>query len=125
MAYCRNFGNLISQVSESLDSIALVGGHIFEPELEVLKYKDLTHYGVEFDLRVKTELFDLNISQIVDKNYDLVLCSQVLEHVYDVKQATENLAKLVRQGGSCGLHARPRIMLMVLLSISLRVTLLN
>ncbi len=93
------FGNLISQVSESLDSIALVGGHIFEPELEVLKYKDLTHYGVEFDSRVKTELFDLNISQIVDKNYDLVLCSQVLEHVYDVKQAIENLAKLVRQGG--------------------------
>jgi SAM-dependent methyltransferase len=93
------FGNLISQVSESLDSIALVGGHIFEPELEVLKYKDLTHYGVEFDSRVKTELFDLNISQIVDKNYDLVLCSQVLEHVYDVKQAIENLAKLVREGG--------------------------
>ena len=93
------FGNLISQVTENLDSIALVGGHIFEPELKFLEYKDLTYYGVEFDSRVKTELFDLNISQSVDKNYDLVLCSQVLEHVYDVKLAIENLAKLVRKGG--------------------------
>ncbi len=59
----------------------------------------MTHYGAKFDSRVKTELFDLNISQSVDKNYDLVLCSQVLEHFYDVKQAIQNLAKLVRQGG--------------------------
>jgi SAM-dependent methyltransferase len=89
----------ISEVTEKLDSIALVGGHIFEPELKVLQYDALTHYGVEFDPRVETELFDLNIPQVTDKGYDLVLCSQVLEHVYDVKQAIENLAKLVRKGG--------------------------
>ena len=93
------FRDKISEVTENLDNIALVGGHIFEPELKVLEYKALTHYGVEFDPRVETELFDLNIPQIIHKSYDLVLCSQVLEHVYDVKQAIRNLAKLVGKGG--------------------------
>lgn len=31
--------------------------------------------------------------------FELVLCSQVLEHVYDVKQAIHNLAQLVAVGG--------------------------
>lgn len=93
------FQEQINQVAEKFDDIALVGGYIQEPELKVLDYKHLTYYGVELDPRIETHLFDLNSPQIVDKKYDLVLCSQVLEHVWDVKLAIENLAKLVRKGG--------------------------
>ena len=73
------FRDQITQITENLDSIPLVGGHIFGPELKVLEYKALTHDGVEFDQRVETELFDLKIIQNIDKSYDFVLCSQVLQ----------------------------------------------
>lgn len=83
----------------NLSDIGIVGGHINEPELSGLDSKQFTFYGVEPDQRVETIHFDLNNPQDLNNQHDLVLCSQVLEHVYDVKQSIENLANLVRLGG--------------------------
>ena len=89
----------LREIDRPIVSLGLVGGHIKEPELAVTEYEQVTFYGIQENEGVHTQDFDLNQIQTINECHDLVLCSQVLEHVYDVKQAIENLAKLVRKGG--------------------------
>ena len=89
----------LREIDRPIVSLGLVGGHIKEPELAVTDYEQVTFYGIQDNEGVHTQDFDLNQFQTISERHDLVLCSQVLEHVYDVKQAIENLAKLVRKGG--------------------------
>lgn len=95
----ETFESCVNALPQPFESIALVGGQINEPELSVVSYIQVLYYGIQGDERMNMTHFDLNIPQVVDTQHDLVLCSQVLEHVYDVKQSIENLAKLVRKGG--------------------------
>lgn len=81
------------------NEVGLVGGHFDEPEIKVLNPVTVKYFGIESDPRVVTQIFDLNIPQNVKHQFELVLCSQVLEHVYDVKQAIVNLSELTLPGG--------------------------
>ena len=89
----------LMEIDRPINSLGLVGGHIREPELAVTQYEQITFYGIERDKHVETHYFDLNQRQTISGNHDLVLCSQVLEHIYDVKQSIENLGHLVSLGG--------------------------
>ena len=93
------FEEQIGLTSVVFEDVALVGGHLNEPELKVLNPQKVTFFGIESDPRIKTNMFDLNFPQEINTQYNLVLCSQVLEHVYDVKQAILNLANLTSTSG--------------------------
>lgn len=101
-------------------TVACVGGGLAEPELSALIRKEatpppITFFGIEQGPSPFYYL-DLNYETIeVPTQYDLVMCSQVLEHVFDVKVALLNLARLCRPGGylwincpgSCRAHGSP------------------
>ena len=81
-----------------INSVAIVGGSLADPEiqeLEKIKQLNLDCYGIDQGLIQ----LNLNLPFNNDAKYDLVICSQVLEHVYDVKIAIENLANLTRSNG--------------------------
>ena len=84
-------------------SIAVVGGDSAEPELEHLSDSKMTFFGIENtnnDPRFRR--LDLNSelpNNTADEDYDLVLCSQVLEHLYNVPKALKTITSLVKPGG--------------------------
>ena len=75
-------------------NVAVIGGLDNEPEIEILKkigYQiSIDHYGIseksiEFDLNLKNNI------DVVKKKYDLVICCQVLEHVWNMNNFFQNL----------------------------------
>jgi hypothetical protein len=83
--------------------IAVVGGSVNgleEPEIIALAAAgiefDATTFGIDGSC---DEFLDLNERHSNLSRHDLVLCSQVLEHVWDHSAAFFNLSALVRPGG--------------------------
>ena len=86
--------------------IAVVGGSVDEPELKVLQTglnTSVHFFGIEapetedftyLDLNTETRLPDLLSGQ-----FDLILCSQVLEHLWNVPQAFVHFSTLLKMGG--------------------------
>lgn len=80
-------------------NLALVGGSPNDPELKALlkfaKLKRVTYFGIE-----SGEWLDLNEppSGLYPK-FDFVLCSQVLEHIWNHKNFFSNISQLVETGG--------------------------
>ena len=82
---------------DQISSVAIVGGGLLDPEVQALlkiKHLEVDCYGIDGDL---IEL-DLNYFQQINKLYDLVICSQVLEHLFDVKTALINLIHMTKPG---------------------------
>jgi SAM-dependent methyltransferase len=82
----------------TINSVAIVGGDTTDPEIqELIKLKQINVdcYGIDQGLIH----LDLNLPYNNKNKYDLVICSQVLEHLYDVKQAIENLTNLTNSSG--------------------------
>tara|TARA_B110000495_G_C22987962_1_gene581453 strand:- start:64 stop:750 length:687 start_codon:yes stop_codon:yes gene_type:complete len=79
-------------------NVSLVGGSDEEPELEVLKelgYEiNLTKYGIEY-----YDIFcDLN-NKINEKkiDVDLLICANVLEHIWNIENFFENIKNLTNK----------------------------
>ena len=81
---------------QRFEEIAVVGGTENEPELAKLpsgmSYK-VTYYGIEKNPE-QTKYLDLNLDNEINETFDLVLCSQVFEHLYDLNNALTNLIKM-------------------------------
>jgi len=99
------FGQTIQPVLINCARIAVVGGGKDEPELHFFKRSEhkITFLGVEKPLNTSDEewsYLDLNSSTIslVDR-FDLIICNQVLEHIWDIKNAVHVLCSLVDDGG--------------------------
>lgn len=82
--------------------VAVVGGSIDEPEvryLEELGYRcEVATFGVEND----SILLDLNLpfnNLNVVGTFDLVICAQVLEHIWNLNEAINSLTRLMKIGG--------------------------
>jgi len=89
------FLNSIEPYLANINSIAVVGGSKKDPEvveLEKTKKFIVKTYGIDDDCDFK---LDLNLRNDNFLKHDLVLCSQVLEHLYDVKRAITNLVNLL------------------------------
>jgi 2-polyprenyl-3-methyl-5-hydroxy-6-metoxy-1,4-benzoquinol methylase len=92
-----NFINSIDPYLNSIKKVAIVGGSRNEPEIiELEKSKKIVvhTYGIDKDNDI---FFDLNVQNEIKNKYDLVLCSQVFEHIYDLKNAIANLVSLLNQ----------------------------
>lgn len=95
----RIFKDSIAPFDSEINTVAIVGGFAEEPELKYLPSKEFSFFGIDRGNIDKFTHFDLNIPSANKEQFDLVICSQVLEHVYDVKIALENLVDLVKPGG--------------------------
>ena len=86
----------------SIIRVAVVGGYSTEPEIRALQHLgfkvELEIFGVEDDM----VRFDLNVSQSHTSNtikkFDLVLCSQVWEHIWNHEVAVNNLVSIMNPG---------------------------
>ena len=92
----------VSPILHAGTRVALVGGSGGDPELKELPPASrVTFFGIE-NLSGETpyKYLDLNESSAVNHGqYDLVLCSQVLEHVWNLSTALQELYRLVNSGG--------------------------
>lgn len=83
-------------------SCVIVGGTTQDPELIYLKLSgkpiEVAFLGVE-DTKENFFFFDLNEVNKLNKSWDLVLCSQVLEHVWNHHNFFVNLREITKIGG--------------------------
>lgn len=81
-----------------IQRVAIVGGSIMDAEVDLLKntFDDITFvtYGIE-DSDV---YLDLNQTPLPQSQYDLVLCTNVIEHIYNHENFSLNLQSLLNQG---------------------------
>ncbi len=54
----------------------------------------------DVDVNLGYKILDLTNIESFNKEYDLVICTNVLEHIYDVRTAVKNLYKLVKKEGN-------------------------
>lgn len=90
-------------------NVAVVGGYRNEPEilvLEKLGYQtSVTIFGVE-DSDVYLDLNSQdNFLEDCDIAFDLILCSQVFEHIWNHQQAISSVTKLMKEGSLLWLAA--------------------
>lgn len=98
----RDFREHVLPLVRTGARVALVGGSRYDPELAVLPAGSQVDYlGIDNALDEPGFTFlDLNLPGTAPPwSFDLVVCSQVLEHLWDVKAGIANLAGLVRPGG--------------------------
>lgn len=96
------FQDFLRNCPKPIRNIAVVSGHLSEPELCLIT----TNPDVKIlSFEDNPDLFDLNKDwsqpdwSAYQDTFDLVLCEQVLEHVLDPKRALENLAAILKPGG--------------------------
>lgn len=83
----------------NLVDVAIVGGSLMDPEVSLIKEKypnaRFEVYGIE-----DSQIFmDLNASPTIMKHFDLVLCTNVIEHVFNHENFAKNIILLLRPGG--------------------------
>lgn len=95
------FENLLKSELNKARQIGIVGGSENDPEVKIVASfsHDVMFLGVEPVKEFKFQYFDLNVQNNFSAKYDLVICSQVLEHIFDVKQGIENLMQITKEGG--------------------------
>lgn len=98
----RRFRLAIEQESIDTSSCVVVGGTTQDPELQFLKSAgkrmEVSYLGIE-DTQDNFHFFDLNEATRIPKSWSLVLCSQVLEHVWNHKNFFVNLREITQTGG--------------------------
>lgn len=98
----RRFNSNMVTFLPSVRSVALVGGAPNEPELEIPNHTgsiSISFFGIESFSGENFTYLDLNTDSDIQQGFDLVICSQVLEHVWHHEMAFDNLTKLVKPGG--------------------------
>lgn len=100
----EKFRELLLTNQHVIQHIAIVGGSSQDPEAVILNniypnsviyYLGIDNYGLE-----ENWLY-LNLNEPTTSNhkFDLVVCSQVLEHVWDMHEVFRNLSNLVQPSG--------------------------
>ena len=122
----EEFQRLINPIIDEINNVAIVGGSVRDPEMRWLKFLKpnikFYYFGIELssidmiEEGVTETYYDLNHEQNNKiQKYDLIFCAQVLEHVWDLKQALKNLISLAELGkyiwincpASCRSHGSP------------------
>jgi SAM-dependent methyltransferase len=85
-------------------SVLLIGGSEKEPELRAIQsiheISKITFAGIELILNQEWFYLDANEPLIDTTNkFDLILCSQVLEHLWNLPQAFQNITNLLNHKG--------------------------
>lgn len=100
----EKFYELLRANQHKIEQIAIVGGSSLDPEAialnetypnSVIHYLGIDNYGREENWFE----FNLNEPSALIHKFDLVVCSQVLEHIWDMQQAFQNLFNLAQPSG--------------------------
>jgi len=99
------FTKLVLPIIENAEEfkIGLVGGSPIDPEIESLPTQikgNVIYIGIDSSVAQKFEYLDLNQKyDVFNESYDLIICSQVLEHLWNLDQAFSNFNQLLKPGG--------------------------
>jgi SAM-dependent methyltransferase len=101
--------NLINYLkNNSVTSILVLGGGVNEPELEMFNEKgiDIYFFGIEKTVGMSNFTY-LNLDEVNSNNqrFDLVICNQVIEHLFKLQNAFATIDSLVANGGLLWLTA--------------------
>ena len=95
----NRFESLIEKRLETIKTVAIVGGSRNEIELTALP-EHLRSTAVVFGIDHECDFFlDLNVEISIENTFDLILCSQVLEHIWNIDQAFKTFSKLLSEKG--------------------------
>jgi len=98
----RRFNRTLASFFNDIQEVGLVGGGLNEPELEMFREVPsvkVAYLGIEPIPEHDFTYLDLNCESDTTRIFDLVICSQVLEHVWNHESVFNNLTKLVKPGG--------------------------
>lgn len=103
----RRFKIAIESELANISTCVIVGGTSQDPELQFLKSArkpiEVSFLGIE-DTKDNFHFFDLNKINKPPNSWDLVLCSQVLEHVWNHRNFFVNLREITKTGGHLWLN---------------------
>ena len=96
----QEFEKTLKSLDYPLKSIAVVGGTSKDLEVSIVRKifpsVEVSYFGIDNPHNDSNFGFlDLNILDSQEKVYDLVLCSQVIEHVHNLENAFKNLRFLM------------------------------
>jgi SAM-dependent methyltransferase len=96
----QEFEKALKSLDYPLKSIAVVGGTSKDLEVSIVRKifpsVEVSYFGIDNPHDDSNFGFlDLNILDPQEKVYDLVLCSQVIEHVHNLENAFKNLRSLM------------------------------
>lgn len=80
--------------------VAVIGGDLNEPEIELLRMHGFEYEISVFGIDQSANYLDLNQAQIeIRRKYHLVLCSQVLEHIWNHSESCKSLSSFAIEDG--------------------------
>jgi SAM-dependent methyltransferase len=86
--------SLLAQTLNLNGDVGVVSGSSNEPELKFINVKSVSL--LNFSENIK---YDLDSKWDFDEKYDIVVCNQVLEHIFSPLQAFSNLLSITKPGG--------------------------
>lgn len=96
----RLFSRELESAELQQPNIAILGGNKNDPESFVVEslfgHPSVTYLGIENSPEII--FFDLNLDNIEERKFDLVICSQVIEHIWNQGNFFVNLDKLTKKG---------------------------
>jgi hypothetical protein len=98
------FNQALEHLALSPSKIAIIGGSSGDPEVTLLTKlypnANVTYLGIDNYGGEDSWLYlDLNKTATINYKYDLVVCSQVLEHIWDVSNALDLITELAKPNG--------------------------
>ena len=96
----QEFEKVIKSLDYPLKSIAVVGGTSKDVEVSIVRKifpsVEVSYFGIDNPHNDSNfRLLDLNILGPQEKFYDIVLCSQVIEHIHNLENTFKNLRSLM------------------------------
>jgi SAM-dependent methyltransferase len=82
-----------------VEKVAIVGGSLEDPEVTLIKKEYPNAFLQVFGIDQGEELLDLNKSKIARETFDIVLCTNVIEHVFHHENFAQNLLSLLGEDG--------------------------
>jgi len=82
-------------------TVAVVGGGESDPEVEEIRQFFPNSYFTTFGIELAERYLDLNraTDDLGPQKFDLILCSQVFEHIWNHREASNTLLKLAKPNG--------------------------
>ncbi len=85
-------------------NIAVLGGSSNDPEVTILNElfpkSKITYLGIDNYGNEKTWKFiDLNLVGTIADKFDLIICSQVLEHIWNLSNAFKTISQITKENG--------------------------
>jgi len=95
---CTDF---ISEINfNNFSKIAIVGGSLGDPEVNLIKVKFPNVYFSTYGISEEQIYMDLNSTPLNSGDFDLVICVNVIEHIFNHDNFSKNLLSILKPNGN-------------------------